>query len=102
MAKGIDGLMEMTALGGVSRIGLEYLDRASEAANRLEDSSDEQALHDFRVSLRRLRTLLQAYDPYLEGRVGRKLRYDPDKEQFVGDEKANRFLNIPMRAPWHL
>jgi CHAD domain-containing protein/CYTH domain-containing protein len=74
VAKGIDGLMEMTALGGVSRIGLEYLDRASEAANRLEDSSDEQALHDFRVSLRRLRTLLQAYDPYLEGRVGRKLR----------------------------
>ena len=35
-------------------------------------------------------------------RTGRKLRYDPAKEQFVGDELANRYVNLPMRAPWHL
>ena len=35
-------------------------------------------------------------------RLGRKLRYDPDKEQFIGDDEANRLVNIPMRAPWHL
>jgi len=35
-------------------------------------------------------------------RLGRKLRYDPVAEQIVGDEEANRFVNIPMRAPWHL
>jgi len=35
-------------------------------------------------------------------RLGRKLRYDPVEEQIVGDEEANRFVNIPMRAPWHL
>jgi hypothetical protein len=35
-------------------------------------------------------------------RVGRKLRYDPVREQIVGDEEANRFVDIPMRAPWHL
>jgi hypothetical protein len=35
-------------------------------------------------------------------RTGRKLRYDPVKEQFVGDEQANRFVEQPMRAPWHL
>ena len=74
MAKGIQGLMDMTALEGVSRIAIEYLDRATQAARRLEDSSHGEALHDFRVSLRRLRTLLQAYDPYLEGRAGRKIR----------------------------
>jgi predicted dehydrogenase len=35
-------------------------------------------------------------------RTGRKLRWNPDKEQFVNDEAANRMLSKPMRAPWHL
>jgi hypothetical protein len=35
-------------------------------------------------------------------RLGRTIHYDPDREQIVGDEEANRFVNIPMRAPWHL
>jgi hypothetical protein len=33
-------------------------------------------------------------------RLDRKLQYDPAKEQIVGDEEANRFINPPMRAPW--
>jgi hypothetical protein len=35
-------------------------------------------------------------------RVGRKLRFDPAKEVIAGDEEANRLVNQPMRAPWHL
>jgi len=35
-------------------------------------------------------------------RVGRKLRFDPVAERFVGDEQANRLIDQPMRAPWHL
>ena len=35
-------------------------------------------------------------------RTGRKLRYNPVKEQFIGDKEANRLVNPPMRAPWHL
>ena len=35
-------------------------------------------------------------------RCGRKIRYDPVKEQIIGDELANRLVNQPMRAPWHL
>jgi predicted dehydrogenase len=35
-------------------------------------------------------------------RSGRKLRYDPVKERFEGDELANRLADVPMRAPWHL
>jgi predicted dehydrogenase len=34
--------------------------------------------------------------------LGRKLRWDPDKEQFVNDDTANRMLSRPMRSPWHL
>jgi hypothetical protein len=35
-------------------------------------------------------------------RVGRKIQFDPVKEVIVGDEEANRLVNQPMRAPWHL
>jgi hypothetical protein len=34
--------------------------------------------------------------------LGRALRFDPDKERFVGDEEANRLVDQPMRAPWRL
>jgi len=35
-------------------------------------------------------------------RLGRKIRYDPVKEEIVGDEAANRLVYQPMREPWHL
>jgi predicted dehydrogenase len=35
-------------------------------------------------------------------RTGRKIRFDPVKEEVIGDEEANRLVNPPMRAPWHL
>ncbi len=35
-------------------------------------------------------------------RLGRTLKWDPESERFPDDEQANRFVNQPMRAPWHL
>jgi predicted dehydrogenase len=35
-------------------------------------------------------------------RTGRKLRFDPVTQRFIGDEEANRLVDQPMRAPWHL
>lgn len=35
-------------------------------------------------------------------RLGRRLRFDPVQQRFIGDEEANRLVNQPMRAPWHL
>jgi predicted dehydrogenase len=35
-------------------------------------------------------------------RLGRKLRWDPDREQFLGDDAANKMVCKPMRAPWCL
>ena len=35
-------------------------------------------------------------------RMGRKIHFDPVTEQIIGDDEANRLVNQPMRAPWHL
>ena len=34
--------------------------------------------------------------------VGRKLKWDPQVEQFSNNDTANRLLRRPMRSPWHL
>ena len=34
--------------------------------------------------------------------TGKDLKWDPEKEVFTNDELANRYLERPMRAPWHL
>ena len=35
-------------------------------------------------------------------KLGRKLRWDPAKEQFINDMEANALLSYRMRAPWKL
>ncbi len=35
-------------------------------------------------------------------RLGRKIRWDPDKEEIIDDAEASRMLTRAMRAPWHL
>ncbi|HYW79662.1 MAG TPA: gfo/Idh/MocA family oxidoreductase, partial [Thermoguttaceae bacterium] len=34
--------------------------------------------------------------------LNRPLKWDPEKEEIVGDPEANRWINRPMRAPWSL
>jgi len=34
--------------------------------------------------------------------LGRKLHWDPAEEQFVGDDQANRMLDVAYRQPWRL
>ena len=74
MARRPSGLLELPAYEGAVRIARFYLDRAGQAASRLKKKGDEQALHDFRVNLRRLRSNLQAYAPYLATAVSPKQR----------------------------
>jgi myo-inositol 2-dehydrogenase / D-chiro-inositol 1-dehydrogenase len=35
-------------------------------------------------------------------RMGRTIKYDPVAEQIIGDEEANRLVNIPTRGPWRI
>ena len=34
--------------------------------------------------------------------LGRKLKYDPIKNEFIGDEEANRLRSEALREPWHV
>jgi len=79
--------------------------------NRLYESNDHRA--DF---LRCVKTRKDPVSPVEAGhkasslgmiaetsvRLKRKLKWDPAKESFVGDEEANNLLTRPMRSPWHL
>jgi CHAD domain-containing protein/CYTH domain-containing protein len=55
---------------------LARLDDAAAALRRLGDASDSEALHDFRVAVRRLRSILRAYRPYLKGSGAKRIRRD--------------------------
>jgi len=35
-------------------------------------------------------------------RLGRRLKWDPNTEQFIADDEANHTIARAMRAPWHL
>jgi predicted dehydrogenase len=39
---------------------------------------------------------------YIAWQLGRKLRWDPAKEEFVGDREANRMRSRALREPWRL
>lgn len=32
----------------------------------------------------------------------RKIRWDPEKQEIVGDDEAAKMLSRPLRAPWSL
>lgn len=53
---------------------LGLLHEAADALTRIEQATDEEALHDFRVALRRLRSAIGSYRPFLKGSVRKKLR----------------------------
>ncbi|MDD4190434.1 MAG: Gfo/Idh/MocA family oxidoreductase [Mangrovibacterium sp.] len=35
-------------------------------------------------------------------RLGRHLEFDPDKQEFINDEEANKLINQPMRGEWKI
>jgi CHAD domain-containing protein len=55
-------------------VALRLLDRADEERRRLGRDDDPEALHDFRVAVRRLRSWLKAFKEPLRGSVSGKHR----------------------------
>jgi CHAD domain-containing protein/CYTH domain-containing protein len=69
-----DYLLDLPAEEAARLIALSLLERAAEAARRVDDPTDPMGLHDFRVAMRRLRSGLQAYRPELHGSLSRRVR----------------------------
>ncbi len=69
----MDSLLARPPEEGARRLALSFLDQAAAAFPRLDDPADTEALHDFRVGLRRLRSGLRAYKEVLAGCVPKKL-----------------------------
>ncbi len=69
-----NSLFELTTQDAVARIAGRYLDAAARGLNKLENPDDPKGLHGFRIAIRRLRSLLRAYRPWLGRVAGRKVR----------------------------
>ena len=48
------------------------------------------------------RTVSVCHLAHIAYRLGRSLKWDPVKEQFIGDEEANTMCSRAMREPWQL
>ena len=93
MAPRVDNLRE--SINRVVRlVALGHLADASSARDRLRDSSDDEALHDFRVALRRLRTWERAFRPFLRGDLSKKLRRR--LRNLARDTGASRDLEVHL------
>ncbi len=72
--KASDDLLAFAAGQGAACVALGWLTAARDAAARLARPDDNEALHDFRVALRRLRSALRLYRPELGKNVSAQLR----------------------------
>ncbi len=45
---------------------------------------------------------IASHAAYIAWQLGRKLTFDPVKEEFIGDEEANRMRSRAMREPWRI
>jgi len=49
-----------------------------------------------------LRSTTPGYLGLISILTGAAIRWDPDKQQIIGNPTADRYLSRPMRSPWHL
>ena len=87
-------LLEQPVERAARVVALILLENAQKARQRIDDPSDADALHDFRVAIRRLRSWLRALGPWLEGSV--------PKKAFRRLEKAARLTGDSRDAEVHL
>jgi len=67
-------LLDLPVFEAVSLLVREQKGEAVAALDRTKDRRDVEALHDFRVAVRRLRSLLRAYQRWTGPAAGRKVR----------------------------
>jgi CHAD domain-containing protein/CYTH domain-containing protein len=93
MAARVENLRESTDRS-VRTVALGHLADATAAHARLASQADDEALHDFRVALRRLRSWERAFRPYLRDDLRKKLRRR--LRDLARDTGASRDLEVHL------
>jgi CHAD domain-containing protein/CYTH domain-containing protein len=93
MAPRVDNLRESTHRV-VRLVALGHLADASAARERLTAGGDDEALHDFRVALRRLRSWERAFAPFIRDDVSKKVRRR--LKSLAQDTSASRDLEVHL------
>jgi CHAD domain-containing protein/CYTH domain-containing protein len=78
----------------VRTVALGHLADAESASERLANATDDEALHDFRVALRRLRSWERAFRPYMKQDLSKKLRRR--LRDLASDTGASRDLEVHL------
>jgi len=91
-----DAVVDLSVEEGARIVSLALLVTCDEAAGRLEAGQDDEALHDFRVALRRLRTALWAFRPSLRSSISRS------KERRLREiaRDTNRLRDAEVQLAW--
>ena len=87
MGKTIDELLELPSGEAVRRRALALLDDAAAAGARIADPADVEAVHDFRVGLRRLRSLMKLHRDELGGKLNRLRKKLGEVAALTGDAR---------------
>ncbi|NQT26959.1 Gfo/Idh/MocA family oxidoreductase [candidate division KSB1 bacterium] len=45
---------------------------------------------------------ITCHQAHIAMKLGRRLKWNPVKEEFINDTEANKMMHRPMRSPWHL
>ncbi|MBN2580830.1 MAG: Gfo/Idh/MocA family oxidoreductase [Pirellulales bacterium] len=99
-----------------STIGPNELHLPVSNPNRMENSRRNYIIDHVRNFLNSVKSRKDPVEPVEVGhhtaalchlgniamRLKRKIRFDPQKEQILGDEEADAMLDRTLRAPWHI
>ena len=74
MTEGRAAQLRAPAARAAARVALTLLDAAHAAEQRVRERTDDEALHDFRVALRRMRSTLRGFRAHLDAAIPKKVR----------------------------
>lgn len=94
----IDDLLDRPVEEAARRRALDLLEAAVAACGRIDDPADEEAMHDFRVALRRLRALMKLHKSVLGGRVSKLRRRVAEVAALTGEARDAEVQLAWLRA----
>jgi len=87
-------VVDLSPEEGARVVALGLLSEADQAAKRLAWDADDEVLHDFRVALRRVRSALRAFRPWLEDSV--QPRYEKRLKRIARSTNEARDADVQL------